>query len=323
MMKKQNLISLYKKLILIRLTEEAIALKYQEREMRCPVHLSIGQEAIAVGVCENLKKDDIVYSTHRCHAHYIAKGGDLNRMMAEIYGKVTGCAKGRGGSMHLVDLEAGFWGATPIVGNSLPVALGVAFANKLKGNKKAVAVFIGDGTAEEGVFHECLNFAVLHKLPILFVCENNLFSVYTHLKERQHTRPIYKIAEAHGMEAYQKDGNDILEVYKISSSIIDHIRKGQGPAFLEFMTYRHREHCGPFYDDQLGYRDQKEVKYWLKKDPVTNFKKYLLDHKVILETEMEKIKKEAMGKITRALDFAKKSKFPKQEKDFRKLIYAK
>lgn len=320
-MKKNTLISLYKKLMLIRLTEETIAEKYKEREMRCPVHLSIGQEAIAVGVCENLKKDDIVYSTHRCHAHYLAKGGDLNRMIAEIYGKETGCAKGRGGSMHLIDLETGFGGATPIVGNSLPVAVGAAFANKLMGNKNVAVVFLGDGAAEEGVFHESLNFAVLKKLPVLFICENNLFSVYTHIKERQHNRPIYKITQSYGMEASQNDGNDVLGVYDVAVRAVKEIRGGRGPVFLEFLTYRQREHCGPLYDDHLGYRDAKEVEVWLKKDPVKSFEKYLLDNKIVSQKELNKIKEETEEKINRAFDFAKKSEFPKQETLYKE-VYA-
>lgn len=317
-----KLTSLYKKILLIRLVEEAVAERYQEREMRCPVHLSIGQEAVAAGVCEKLKKDDIVYSTHRCHAHYLAKGGDLNRMIAEIYGKETGCAKGRGGSMHLIDLEVGFGGATPIVGNSLPVSVGAAFANKLKGNKKVVVAFLGDGTTETGVFHESLNFAVLHNLSILFVCENNFFSVYTHIKERQHTRPIYKLVQSYGMEALQSDGNDVESVYKAASKAIKRIRSGKGPIFLEFLTYRHREHCGPFYDDHLSYRDQKEVKMWFKKDPVKNFENYLLNKKYLSSDEAEKIKTGISKNISKAFQFAKKSPFPKLEKEFEKLIYA-
>ena len=309
-MKSGKLLSLYRKLVLIRQTEEKIAEKYQEREMRCPVHLSIGQEAVAVGVSENLKKDDIVYSTHRCHAHYLAKGGDLNRMIAEIYGKETGCAGGRGGSMHLIDLDAGFWGATPIVGNSVPVAVGVAFADKLKNNKKITAVFLGDGTVETGVFHESLNFAVLKKLPVLFVCENNFFSVYTHLSERQPDRPIYKLIQGYGIEASQHDGNDVLEVNQASEDAIRKIKSGRGPQFLEFLTYRWREHCGPFYDDHLGYRDNKEIEAWKKKDPVKHFENYILKSKIVSRKDLDKIKKEIEEKINEAFDFAKKSKFP-------------
>lgn len=313
MKSKKITLSLYKKLILIRLTEEKIAEKYQEWEMRCPVHLSIGQEAVAVGVCENLKKEDIVYSAHRCHAHYLAKGGDLNRMIAEVYGKETGCTGGRGGSMHLIDLEAGFWGATPIVGNSVPVAAGTAFANKLRGNKKITVAFLGDGTVEEGVFHESLNFAALKRLPILFVCENNFFSVYTHLSERQPNRPIYKLAQGHGIEASQHDGNNVLDVYKTASNAIRKIKDGKGPVFLEFLTYRWREHCGPDFDDHLGYRDEKEVKAWKKKDPVAQFENYILKNKIASLKELDKIKKEIEEKNKEAFDFAQKSKFPPKE----------
>lgn len=309
-MKKDILISLYRKLILIRLTEETIAEKYKEREMRCPVHLSIGQEAVAVGVCENLRKEDIIYSTHRCHAHYLAKGGDLNRMIAEIYGKETGCTGGRGGSMHLIDLEAGFGGATPIVGNSVPVAVGAAFVSKLKGNKKITVVFLGDGTVETGVFHESLNFAVLKKLPVLFVCENNFFSVYTHLRDRQPARPIYKLVQGYGIKASRYNGNDVLQVYETVSQAIREVRVGQGPVFLEFLTYRWREHCGPNYDDHLGYRDEKEVKVWKKKDPVGQFENYILKNKIVFPKELDKIKKETEEKIKKAFDFVKKSKFP-------------
>lgn len=321
-MNKKILLSLYKKLALVRLTEEALAEKYKEREMRCPVHLSIGQEAIAAGVSEALKGDDIVYSTHRCHAHYLAKGGDLKKMIAEIYGRETGCAKGRGGSMHLIDLKAGFGGATPIVGNSLPVSVGAAFANKLKGNKKVVVAFMGDGTTETGVFHESLNFAVLHNLPILFVCENNFFSVYTHIKDRQHARPIYKLAESYGMQSLQSDGNDVESVYETASKAIKKVRNGKGPVFLEFLTYRYREHCGPSYDDHLGYRSQREVRAWLEKDPLRHLESRLLDKKYLRQDELEKIKMEAGKTIGKAFEFAQKSRFPKQEKDFSKLIYA-
>ncbi len=307
------LLSLYQKLLLIRLTDEEIAKRYPDQEMRCPVHLSIGQEAVAVGVCENLKKDDIVYSTHRCHAHYLAKGGDLDKMIAEIYGKETGCSKGKGGSQHLIDLEAGFGGATPIVGNSMPIAVGAAFANKLKGKNKITVAFIGDGTAEEGVFHESLNFAAFKKLPILFVCENNFFSVYTPLSERQPNRPIYKLVEGHGITASQHDGNNVLDIYKTVSEAVKKIRKGEGPVFLEFLTYRWREHCGPFYDDHLGYRDKKEVEAWKKKDPVRHFEGHLLKNKIVSQKELDKIKKDVEEKIKEAFDFAKKSKFPPKE----------
>jgi len=317
-----NIKSLYKDLIFIRLTEEKIAEKYQERQMRCPVHLSIGQEAIAVGVCQNLRKDDLVYSGHRCHAHYLAKGGDLNKMIAEIYGKETGNTGGRGGSQHLIDLAAGFGGATPIVGSILPVAVGAALANKLRGEKKITVTFLGEGTVEEGVFHESVNFAVLKKLPILFVCENNFFSVYTPLSERQPDRPVFKLAQGHGIEASQHDGNNVLEIYQAASQAIRKIRAGAGPVFLEFLTYRWREHCGPFFDDHLGYRDEKEVKFWKRKDPLKNLERYIIKNKLISEKEMDKIKGETEEKINKAFVFAKKSKFPSKNSLYESLYSA-
>lgn len=190
MLSHKLLLSLYFQILRIRRIEEAIAECYKEQEMRCPVHLSIGQEAIAAGVCALLKKTDIVFSNHRSHGHYLAKGGSLPAMIAEIYGKETGCSKGRGGSQHLIDMSAGFWGSTPIVASTVPLSVGSAFYSKLKEDKKVTVVFFGDAAMEEGVLHESLNFASLHKLPIFFVCENNLYSISTHISARQPDRKI-------------------------------------------------------------------------------------------------------------------------------------
>src|SRR5579859_6536135 len=176
---------LYRGLLRLRLVEERIAELYPEQEMRCPVHLSIGQEAVAVGVCDHLEPADQALSGHRSHGHYLAKGGDLRAMLAELYGRETGCARGKGGSMHLVDLEAGFLGATPIVASTIPIAVGVAFAARLRGQPLVTVAFFGEGATEEGVFHEAANFAALHRLAVVFVCENNLYSVYSPLEVRQ------------------------------------------------------------------------------------------------------------------------------------------
>lgn len=243
----------------IRRIEEALADRYPEQEMRCPMHLCIGQEAIAVGICANLQHDDVVYGNHRAHGHYLAKGGSLNAMVAELYGRATGCCGGRGGSMHLIDLDAGFLGATPIVGGTVPLAVGAAWAIALRQEQRVSTVFFGDGCFEEGVIHESMNFAALHHLPVLFVCENNQFSVYTRLEERQPKRPIYRIAEAHGLTAYYGNGNDVEEVSSIAKQAISRARLGLGPQFIELSTYRWREHCGPFFDDDLGYRSQEEI----------------------------------------------------------------
>ena len=250
-----NKADLFYKMLRIRMIEEAIADRYSEQKMRCPTHLSIGQEAIAIGVSEALDNNDIIMSNHRAHAHYLAKGGDLKAMIAEIHGKKTGCSLGRGGSMHLVDQSVGMMGSTPIVANSIPVATGLAFTSLLQGDKKVTVSYFGEGATEEGVFGECLNFAALKNLPMLYVCEDNLYSVYSPIDVRQpKTRNLCKIAEAHGMFAKEGDGNNVEESYSIAKEAIASIRSGNGPAFIKLDTYRYREHCGPNYDTDLGYR---------------------------------------------------------------------
>jgi pyruvate dehydrogenase E1 component alpha subunit len=255
----EPLVERYRAMLRIRLVEQALADRYAAQQMRCPMHLCIGQEAIAVGVCSALQATDTVYSNHRAHGHYLAKGANLNAMVAELYGRATGCCGGRGGSMHLIDLAAGFMGATPIVGGTVPLAVGAAWAARLQRKPSVTVVFFGDGCFEEGVMHESLNFAALHHLPIVFVCENNQFSVYTRLSERQADRPIYRIAQAHGLSAATGDGNDVDTVFEMSQTAISLARQGAGPQFLELHTYRWREHCGPNFDDDLGYRAPAEV----------------------------------------------------------------
>ena len=258
----------YRKMLRIRMVEEAIAEHYGEGEMRCPVHLSIGQEAAAVGVCEALAPGDKVYSTHRCHAHYLAKGGDLNRMFAEICGKAAGCIGGRGGSMHLMDIEKGVMASVPIVASSIPLAAGSALADKRMQTGKVTVAFIGDASIEEGVFHESANFATLHRLPVVFVCENNLYSVYTPLHQRQPDRPLTNVALAHGMRATHGDGNNLEETYRLMSEAVACARDGDGPSFLLLDTYRWREHCGPNFDNHIGYRSEDEYRQWETRCPV-------------------------------------------------------
>lgn len=261
--------SLYRVMLRIRRVEEAIADRYAEQEMRCPVHLSIGQEAVAAGVCAALTQQDGVFSSHRAHAHYLAKGGDLTAMLAEIYGKAEGCCKGIGGSMHMIDLAAGFLGAVPIVGATVPLAVGAAWAAKLRGEDKVIAVFFGDGTFEEGAVYESINFAVLHRLPVLFVCENNLYACYTRLPTRQPERPIHAVAAAWGCQAVTADGNDALAIFDATHRAVTELRAGSHPVFLECSTYRWREHCGPNIDDDLGYRPLTEVAEWTAACPVS------------------------------------------------------
>ena len=296
---------LFESMLRIRLVEESIANKYSEQKMRCPTHLSIGQEAIAVGVCANLTSQDQVLSTHRAHAHYLAKGGCLNSMMAEIYGKASGCSKGMGGSMHLIDTSVGFMGSTAIVGNTIPVAVGLALEKRLTRKKSIACVFFGDGATEEGAFYESVNFAIIHSLPILFICENNLYSVYSGLEVRQPVdRKIYKMVRAMGISAQHGNGNDVEEVARKVKHAKTMIMKSGGPQFLEFDTYRWREHCGPNFDNNIGYREESEFLKWKKKDPLKNF--YSENSQKYIDRKIDTISQE----IDDAHQFADDSKFP-------------
>jgi TPP-dependent pyruvate/acetoin dehydrogenase alpha subunit len=298
----------------IRMIEERIAELYSEQEMRCPVHLSIGQEAVAVGVCNHLHRKDIVMSAHRAHAHYLAKGGNLKSMLAELYGKSTGCSMGKGGSMHLIDLKSGFFGAVPIVGSTIPIAVGVAWAFKMKKSSNIVAVFLGDGATEEGVFFESLDFASLKRAPILFVCENNFYSVYSQLNVRQApNRKISGLAESHGIKTYTGDGNNVDQVSQITSEAVKYIKNNNMPAFLELETFRWLEHCGPNGDDDLGYREKGELDKWLKRDPVNSYNSKIIEKNLITEKEVLEMKKIISLEIDEAFKFAKESPFPNSE----------
>ncbi len=314
--------SIYKMMLRIRMVEEKIADLYPEEEMRCPVHLCIGQEAVAVGMCANLSGDDYVLSGHRSHGHYLAKGGDLKAMLAELYGKVTGCCQGKGGSMHLTDISAGFLGATPIVGGTIPIAVGVAFGSVMRGEQRVAVVFFGDAASEEGVFHESINFAALKKLPVVFVCENNLYSVQSPLSVRQpEGREIFWLARGHGVDSFQGDGNDVVEVYKLAEQAIHKARQGGGPTFLEFKTYRWREHCGPYYDYDLGYRTESEVEEWKQRCPIKKLEEQLLRDGVLCNQDIEDMVTNLEFEIEEAVAFAKESSFPSPDLLFQD-IYA-
>ena len=303
-------IELYACMQRIRLVEEAISTRYVEQEMRCPVHLSIGQEAAAAGVCLALETRDKVFSTHRSHAHYLSKGGDLRKMLAEIYGKATGCIGGRGGSMHIMDLDVNMVASIPIVGSCIPLAVGSALADSLDGRDNVSIAYLGDASVEEGVFHESANFAKLRDLPVLFVCENNLYSVYTQLHERQPDRPITSLAEAHGIPTYHCDGNDVEEVYRSTLNALKNARSNKGPSFLLLDTYRWLEHCGPNFDNDIGYRTEAEFRVWKNRDPVILYKKNLLKKGILTEESNVELKCEIQKEITAAFDFAKNSPYP-------------
>jgi len=263
---------LYTDMLRIRMVEEEVAARYKDGLMRCPIHLSIGQEAVAVGVSAVLRKSDQIVSTHRCHAHYLAKGGDLKAMVCEMMGRAPGCCGGRGGSMHLFDPAAGVLVSAPIVGASIPIGVGAAFAMKFRGKKEVTVVYMGDAAVEEGAFHESLNFASLYHLPVIFVCENNLYAGYSPLSERHPAnRNIVDLASSHGIPAEYVDGNDVFEVRAAMTIATARARTGQGPMFIQANTYRLREHCGPDFDHMRGYRTPEEFAEWQARDPLNGF----------------------------------------------------
>jgi TPP-dependent pyruvate/acetoin dehydrogenase alpha subunit len=259
---------LYRALYRIRRLEEEVGRVYATDRIKSPVHLSIGQEAVSVGICEALRPEDVVFGTYRGHALYLAKGGDLNAMVAELYGKASGCTGGMGGSMHLIDPGAGVMGMSAVVGTTIANAAGYAYALKTRRSDAVVVSFFGDGATEEGVFAETLNFAVLKKLPVLFVCENNGYAIHTPQSRRQGSPNICARAEAHGVPAERLNGNDVVGLHRRAEQILGRLRTGEGPHFLEVVTYRWREHVGPGGDYQLGYRSLSECEPWVAADPV-------------------------------------------------------
>lgn len=296
----------------IHCVETEISKRYSEQQMRCPVHLSIGQEGSAVGVAAVITKDDYMVSTHRGHAHYLAKGGALRGLLCELYGKEAGCSKGQGGSMHLVDWSAGFVASTSIVGGTIPVGVGTAFASYLRNERKISVVCIGEAAVEEGVFHEAANFAALHKLPVLFACENNLFSCYTYLDKRQPNRKLTDLAKGHGLTALTIDGNDPFSIRDELSVLVDRMRSGFGPVFVELPTYRLIEHCGPNQDDNLHYRNPEEVEAWTKHEPVALTRAKLEKWGEWNLTLEEKWKAEIQSEIEEAFQFAKSAPYPEK-----------
>ena len=302
---------LLRDMIRIRRVEEAIADRYGEQQMRCPTHLSIGQEAPAAAAGAVLKATDLAVSGHRAHAHYLAKGGDLPAMIAEIYGKATGCSRGKGGSMHLVDESVGFMGSTAIVGGTVPVGVGLALSRALIGQGEIVCIFIGDAVLETGVFYESANFAATHGLPVLFICENNLYSVYTPLEVRQpQGRSLARTAAALGLQATEGDGNDARAAYDLIRAAADRARAGQGPQFVELATYRWREHCGPLYDNHIGYRTEAEFEAWKERDPIALFSRQLLLEDVVDQDWIDAAIAQVGREIEDAFAFAATSPFP-------------
>ncbi len=293
----------------IRIAEESIAKLLESEEIRCPTHLYTGQEAIATGVCAALTKEDYIFGGHRSHGHYLAKGGDIRALMAELYGKVSGCARGRGGSMHLVAPEVGLLGTVPLVAATIPIAVGAALACKLRGEQRVSVPFFGDGATEEGHFHESLNLAALYCLPVIFICENNLYSSHMHISERRVKDNIYQFAEVHGIHGASLDGNDVIAVYQAAVKAVDRARNGAGPTLLECRTYRWRGHVGPAMDMDVGVKRKDELKDWLPKDPLARTR-FQLAKAGRPQTEIDQLEREVMGEVQNAIRFARESFYP-------------
>jgi len=302
---------IYRSLYRIRRIEEEVVRVYPTDKVKSPIHLSIGQEAVSVGVCEALRTDDIVFGTYRNHALYLAKGGDMKKMIAELYGKATGCAKGKGGSMHLVDVAVGVMGGSAVVGTTIPQAVGYAFALKLQRSDRVVVNFFGDGAVEEGAFHESLNFAALKKLPIIFVCENNFYAIHSRQEARQSPSDICTLARAYGMTAERLEGNDVLTIHESITKAVGDLRAGApGPRFFECMTYRWKEHVGPADDFQAGYRSYEEARPWVEGDQVKRI------GEMIAPEVHARIEKEIEAEIAEAFAFAEASPFPEPSELF-------
>ena len=260
---------LYRRMLVLRRAEEKVAELYPQQQMKSPVHLYIGQEAVAAGVCANLTKRDYVFGSHRSHGCYLAQGGSVKAMFAELYGKRAGCAGGRGGSMHMIDESVGFMGTSALVAGSIPLAVGAGWAAKLRKTDAVGVAFLGEAAVEEGAFTESLNFAALHQVPVLFIVENNLYATSTPLAPRQPAgSEIFRRGEPYGIPGVRVDGNDVLAVHEAASKAVARARQGGGPTLLEGMTYRWKGHVGPDGDAHLGYRSQAEIDSWIARCPI-------------------------------------------------------
>jgi len=296
----------------IRLCEEQLAEMITAGEIHTPCHLCIGQEAIAAGTCAALMRTDTIWGGHRSHGHYLAKGGDLTTMLAEILGKASGCSLGRGGSMHLASPAMGILGTVPLVAATIPLAVGAGLASRLRGENAVAVAFFGDGATEEGHFHESLNLASLYRLPVIFVCENNLYASHLALEQRRAEDNIVQSGAAHGMPAERLDGNDAVEVYDAVARAVKRARAGEGPTLLEFRTYRWRGHVGPSWDMDVGVRRKDELHRWLPLDPIARLRAQLInagDSEGALQAREQAIRDE----IAQALEVARAALPPTPE----------
>lgn len=314
-------VELFRRMLRIRRIEEEIERRYHQDQMKTPIHLVIGQEATAVGCCAALRPTDLAYSSHRTHGVYLAKGGDLRAMLSEMHCRANGCAGSRGGSMHLIDFGVGMAGTSAIVAGSVPLATGAALAAKMQRADRVIAVFFGEAATEEGVVSECLNFAALRKLPIVFFCENNFYSVQSPMAPRQAPRELDRWAAAHALPSQRIDGMNALDVFDAAKTAVARARKGEGPSFIEARVYRYRAHGGAGDDSKTGYRPIAEREAWEKLDPVECFYKVIAKTGLISDPARKRMEQEIQEEIQEAFEHALASADPTEE-DLYRHVYA-
>lgn len=307
---KEKLAEMYRKMLQIRCFEEKVFELYGQNLVPGTIHLYAGEEAVAVGVCSNLTTSDYITSTHRGHGHCIAKGAELKQTMAEILGKKTGYCKGKGGSMHIADFKVGMLGATAIVGAGLPIAVGAGLSIRLRKTDQVVACFFGEGASNQGTFHESINLASAWSLPVIFVCENNLYAMGTRQSRIMNIENIADRAAAYGIPGVTVDGNDVLTVHETSQNAVNRARSGRGPTLIECKTYRHKGHSRV---DPAKYRPKEEVEGWLAKDPIKRLRVKLLQDRILTEPEVEMIERDVSLQIDEAVKFAVESPYPAPE----------
>ena len=310
---KDFLLSLYRTMVMIRRFEEK-AIEMKARQI-IPgiIHLYIGEEAIATGVCAALRKDDYIFSTHRGHGHCIAKGGDIGRMMAELFGREAGYCRGKGGSMHIADIDLGILGANAVVAAGLPISGGAGLSIKMRGTDQVVVCFFGDAATNNGAFHEALNLSSVWKLPVIFVCENNLYGISVAQSRSTPIRDIYLRKDSYGMPGFMADGNNVLEVYETVNEALERARKGGGPTLIEYKTYRWRGHYEGEADRTYYYRSKKEEEEWKEKCPIKRFRQVLSENEVVDKGTLDRIDAETEQELEKAVEFAKNCPWPAPE----------
>ena len=307
---RDSLLWMYETMVTIRRFEEQSRREADAGKLR-GMHSSIGQEAVPTGICAHLDENDYVLGTHRSHHHCIAKGLDLNQMMAELLGKSTGTGKGKGGTMHIADIERGMLGANGVVGSNIPVATGVALTAKVKGTNQVSVVFFGDGASSQGVLHESMNLAGIWKLPVIFVCENNRYAESTPFEYSVAGGSVSNRADGYAIPGVTVDGQSVLDVFEVAKEAIGRARAGEGPTLIEAQTYRYLGHAG--HDDPLTYRSEEEQKYYMDRDCITNFKNYILDSSIANEEDLDNIEVDCEAAVAKSVEFADNSPFPEPD----------